>query len=394
MAQTSSTVGLLHPGEMGSAVGATLVAGGARVLWSPEGRSPSTRARAAELGLEATGSLARVTAAAGVIVSVTPPHAALTQAREVAALGFRGIYVDANAVAPATARAIGEIVEAAGARFVDGGIIGPANRKPGAARIYLSGPSAPEVAPLFASGPIDAHVLSGPAGAASALKVGFAGWNKASQGLLAAIRAFAIAEGVDAALLAEWKISMPDVPARSERAVQDNARKAWRFVGEMEEIAQAFAAVGLPPASTRPPPTFTAVSRATRTPPTRPPSRRPPGVFSSAAPRPRARRRYASETMACCGAAARECIVLRPKPARRSRASSSAKVKASPAGVVQSITRLKLAAGAGDTRSALGTNSSVTARPPGVSARWTLASSRSQVTGSKWWRKLVRSATS
>jgi len=246
MAQTSSTVGLLHPGEMGSAVGATLVAGGARVLWSPEGRSPSTRTRAAELGLEASGSLARVTAAAGVIVSVTPPHAALAQAREVAALGFRGIYVDANAVAPATSRAIGAVVEGAGARFVDGGIIGPANRKPGAARIYLSGPAAAEIAPLFAAGPIDAHVLTGPAGAASALKVAFAGWNKASQGLLAAIRAYAIAEGVDDALLAEWKISMPEVPARSERAVQDNVRKAWRFVGEMEEIAHAFAAVGLP----------------------------------------------------------------------------------------------------------------------------------------------------
>ena len=101
MAQTSSTVGLLHPGEMGSAVGATLVAGGARVLWSPEGRRPATRTRAAELGLEDGGSLSRVAAAAGVIVSVTPPHAALAQARAVAALGFRGIYVDANAVAPA-----------------------------------------------------------------------------------------------------------------------------------------------------------------------------------------------------------------------------------------------------------------------------------------------------
>ena len=246
MTQTNSTVGLLHPGEMGSAVGATLVAGGGRVLWSPEGRSPATRTRAMELGLEDGGSPARVTAAAGVVVSVTPPHAALAQARAVAALGFRGIYVDANAVAPATSRAIGEVLEAAGARFVDGGIIGPANRKPGAARIYLSGPAAAEVAPLFSSGPIDAHVLTGPAGAASALKVAFAGWNKPSQGLLAAIRAYAIAEGVDAALLAEWKISMPDVPARSERAVHDNARKAWRFVGEMEEIAQAFAAVGLP----------------------------------------------------------------------------------------------------------------------------------------------------
>jgi hypothetical protein len=272
---------------------------------------------------------------------------------------------------------------------VDGGIIGPANRKPGAARIYLSGPAAAEVAPLFASGPIEAHVLTGPIGAASALKVAFAGWNKASQGLLAAIRAYAIAEGVDAALLAEWKISMPEVPARSERAVQDNVRKAWRFVGEMEEIAQAFAAVGLPSGFTRLPPTSTGVSRATRTPRRLPPSRRRrAGSSSSALARRDRAPPYISETIACCGISGSGCRILRVNPARRSMASSSANVYASPAGVVQSITRLKAAAGAGETRSALGTNSSVTARPPGARARRTLARSRSQAAGSKWWRKI------
>jgi len=247
MTASRITVGLLHPGEMGSAVGATLVAGGARVLWASEGRSPATRARAREIGLEDAGALAAVVAASSAIVSVAPPHGALDLARAVAALGFRGLYVDGNAVAPATAREIGRVVEAAGARFVDGGIIGPANRKPGAARIYLSGEAATEIAPLFAAGPVDAIVLDAPAGAASALKMAYAGWTKGSQALLAAIRAFAIAEGVDAALLAEWKVSQPDVPARSERAITDNTRKAWRFVGEMEEIAKALAGAGLPP---------------------------------------------------------------------------------------------------------------------------------------------------
>jgi 3-hydroxyisobutyrate dehydrogenase-like beta-hydroxyacid dehydrogenase len=242
----SETVGLLHPGEMGSAVGATLVGGGARVRWASEGRSAATRARAAEIALEDAGTLAAVAKASRVIVSVAPPHGAVDLARAVAALRFRGLYVDANAVAPETARHIGRIVEGAGASFVDGGIIGPATRKPGAARIYLSGPSARDVAALFASGPVEAVVVDGPAGAASAVKVAFAGWNKGSQALLAAIRAFAMAEGVDAAILAEWKISMPEVPARSERAFTDNLRKAWRFVGEMDEIARALAAAGLP----------------------------------------------------------------------------------------------------------------------------------------------------
>jgi 3-hydroxyisobutyrate dehydrogenase-like beta-hydroxyacid dehydrogenase len=246
MARASMTVGLLHPGEMGSAVGASAVAGGARVLWASEGRGSASRARARDLGLEDAGDLGAVVSRSEVILSVVPPHAALGVARTVAGLGFRGLYVDANAVAPETAREIGRAVEAGGARFVDGGIIGPATRKPGAARIYLAGPGAGAVAPLFASGPVDGIVLDGPAGAASALKTAYAGWNKGSQALLAAIRAFAIAEGVGGALLAEWKVSMPELPARSVRAFQDNARKAWRFVGEMEEIARALAAVGLP----------------------------------------------------------------------------------------------------------------------------------------------------
>ena len=247
MTTSGVTVGLLHPGEMGSAVGATLVASGARVLWTSEGRSAATRTRAAELALEDARTLAAVTGASRAIISVTPPHGALDLARAVASLGFRGLYVDANAVAPATAREIQRVVETAGARFVDGGIIGPANRKPGAARIYLSGDAAAEVAPLFDQGPLDALVLNAPAGAASALKMAYAGWTKGSQALLAAIRAFATAEGVDSALLAEWKISQPDIVARSERAINDNARKAWRFVGEMDEIAASFSEAGLPP---------------------------------------------------------------------------------------------------------------------------------------------------
>jgi len=248
-AESSTTVGLLHPGDMGAAVGATLVAGGVPVLWASEGRSAATRVRAREVGLEDAGTLESVVRASRVILSVVPPHGAADLARAVAALGFGGLYVDANAVAPATAREIGRVVEAAGARFVDGGIIGPATRsRRGATRVYLSGPDATEIAPLFGAGPLEAVVLDAPAGAASAVKMAYAGWNKGGQALLAAIRAFAIAEGVDSALLAEWKISQPDVPARSERAIHDNARKAWRFVGEMEEIARSLAAVGLPPA--------------------------------------------------------------------------------------------------------------------------------------------------
>ena len=159
MAGLASVIGLLHPGEMGSAVGATLVAGGSRVLWASEGRGARTRQRAEEIGLEDAGTLERLARRAEVIVSVAPPHAAVDVARAVAALRFTGLFVDANAVSPETAREIGRIVERGGARFVDGGIIGPANRRPGAARIYLSGPEAARAALLFDAGPVNAVAL-------------------------------------------------------------------------------------------------------------------------------------------------------------------------------------------------------------------------------------------
>lgn len=239
-------VGLLHPGEMGSAIGATLVASGNRVLWASAGRGVQTRERAAGLGLEDAGSVEALVKQAATVLSVAPPHAALDVAREVAGFRFRGIFVDANAIATETTMAIKGLIEDAGGRFVDAGIIGPANRKPGAARIYLAGTEAGAVKRLLDAGPVTPIVLEGAPPAASALKIAYGGWNKASQALLMAIRAYALAEGVDEALLAEWALSQPDLPARSQRAVNDNARKAWRFVGEMEEDARALAQAGLP----------------------------------------------------------------------------------------------------------------------------------------------------
>jgi 3-hydroxyisobutyrate dehydrogenase-like beta-hydroxyacid dehydrogenase len=240
------TIGLLHPGEMGSVVGAAARERGGRVLWSATGRGASTRSRAVAAGLEDAGGLAALVAASDVILSVCPPHAAVEVARQVADLGFAGIFVDANAVSPATAREVGSLVEKAGAIFVDGGIIGPPPRTRGSTRLYLSGQNAPRVAALFEGGALEALVVEGGPGAASALKMAYAGWTKGSAALLLAVRALAAAEGVDAALLREWSLSQPDLPARSEGAAKGNARKAWRFVGEMEEIAATFAGAGLP----------------------------------------------------------------------------------------------------------------------------------------------------
>src|SRR5207237_6662711 len=95
-------IALLHPGEMGAAVGACL--NQHRVLWVSAGRSPSTHARARAAKLEDAQTLERALEAAEIVLSVCPPHAATALAREVARAKFQGIFVDCNAIAPDTAR--------------------------------------------------------------------------------------------------------------------------------------------------------------------------------------------------------------------------------------------------------------------------------------------------
>ncbi len=236
------TIGLLHPGEMGAAVGKCLAGAGHRVLWVPEGRGAATRERARAAGLAGVAFGEMVTRS-DVIVSVCPPHAARDVARQVA--GFGGLYLDANAISPATAGEVAGIVAAGGAGCADGGIIGPPPVAPGSTRLYLSGPRAAEVAALFDGTYVDARVVP-PPGTASAVKMAYASWTKGSAALLLAARALAEAEGVEAALLEEWAISQPGLEKRWDGADRSAAAKGWRWIGEMEEIAAAMAAAGLP----------------------------------------------------------------------------------------------------------------------------------------------------
>jgi 3-hydroxyisobutyrate dehydrogenase-like beta-hydroxyacid dehydrogenase len=219
-------VGILHPGEMGAAVGA--VARG-EVFWAPEGRSEATAARAREAGLR-PAPLAELLERCDVVLSICPPHAALDVARVCG--GFRGVYCDANAISPGTMR---EVADAVGGRVVDGGLIGGPPREAGT-RLYLSGHAAGEVAELFGGTALEPRVLGDEIGTASALKMCYAAWTKGSAALLLAAAEAADRLGVGDALRAEWEHSIPELPARLEGARRSARAKGWRWVGEMEEI--------------------------------------------------------------------------------------------------------------------------------------------------------------
>jgi 3-hydroxyisobutyrate dehydrogenase-like beta-hydroxyacid dehydrogenase len=235
-------IGILHPGAMGVSIAAAAQAAGHTCLWLPEGRGEATRERAEEHGLMPAGSLDDIVACP-VILSVCPPHAAKEVAATVANAGFDGLYMDGNAVSPMTARQVAATVEAAGARYVDGGIVGPPAWQPGTC-LYLSGPAAVDIAALFEGSVLEAQVLDDGVDTASALKMVYAARTKGTTALLAAVMAAAENLGVRGAL--ETRLAAEDaaLPGGIARSIETAAPKAWRWIAEMEEIAATLRAAG------------------------------------------------------------------------------------------------------------------------------------------------------
>lgn len=237
-------IGLLHPGAMGASVGAAAHSNHHTVLWASAGRTASTAARARRANLDDAGTVPDLVKASEIVLSVCPPHAAEDVAHEVAQLGFTGVYVECNAISPDRTRAIQQIVEKAGAYYVDGGIVGgPAWKREAGTHFYLSGPRAEEVAACFTGSPLEARVISERIGAASALKMGYAAYTKGTTALLTAILGMVEKEGVRADLARQWGDTFTE---QAVRRVCSNTAKAWRFVGEMHEIAATFRGAGLP----------------------------------------------------------------------------------------------------------------------------------------------------
>jgi 3-hydroxyisobutyrate dehydrogenase-like beta-hydroxyacid dehydrogenase len=227
---------------MGAAVGAALLTVGHDVVWASAGRSPATARRAEHAGLRDVEELERLLRQCELVLSICPPDAAVAVARSVR--GFPGIFVDANAISPATSVRAGD---AFGGTYVDGGIIGPPPERPETTRLYLSGEQAEWVAAVFAGARIQPRVLPGARiTAASALKMSYAAWTKGSAALLIAIEGTAQANGVAAALRDEWAMSQPALADRLGAARAAAAEKGWRWKGEMREIADTFRAAGEP----------------------------------------------------------------------------------------------------------------------------------------------------
>jgi 3-hydroxyisobutyrate dehydrogenase-like beta-hydroxyacid dehydrogenase len=232
-------VAVIAPGMMGSGVGKRLVENGIEVRTSLAGRSDATVARAKAAGM--VGVSDEQIAAADIILSILPPGDALGLAERLApvlrAAAKKPVFVDCNALDPATVVRIGRVVQETGATFVDGGIVGGPPRTGYSPRIYLSGEGADRVAELTKYG-LEMPIQPGPIGAASAMKMSYAGITKGFTALGAAMMLAASRAGTAEALKAELSSSQPQLFAWLTRQVPNMYSKAYRWVAEMEEIAQ------------------------------------------------------------------------------------------------------------------------------------------------------------
>jgi 3-hydroxyisobutyrate dehydrogenase-like beta-hydroxyacid dehydrogenase len=160
--------------------------------------------------------------------------------------GFQGLYIDANAISPGRTRRIATAMTKAGARFVDGSVIGGPAWQPGRTWLHLAGEAAGEAAACFSAGPLKTNILGSEIGQAAALKMAFAAYTKGTSALLSGILAVAEANNVGEDLLAQWSRNGSDFADQTVNRVRTVTAKAWRFAGELDEIAATFREAGLP----------------------------------------------------------------------------------------------------------------------------------------------------
>lgn len=243
-------VGLMTPGDMGQAIAMQIKARGFTVCTALDGRSERSHTLAREAGLADVGTVGRLIAECDVVLSVMNPGAAVDFAREAAAAlrasGRRTLIVDCNAIAPDTVHEVAALIEQAGGRFLDGGIIGPPPRGKAKTNLYVSGPAARDLEAL--GGPqLTVHVVSERIADASALKMCYGALNKGTQALWLEVLIAAQRLGVDRLLEEQLRQSRADLLDWALGQFPILPPKAYRWVPEMLEISKTLGTSGITP---------------------------------------------------------------------------------------------------------------------------------------------------
>jgi 3-hydroxyisobutyrate dehydrogenase-like beta-hydroxyacid dehydrogenase len=233
-------IAIVAQGSMGAGIGKRLGESGAEVRTLLSGRSAASTERARAAGMKAVPDERSLLDGADFFLSILPPgeaeNLAVRLAPALTILARKPVYVDCNAISPQTAERVAAIVAATGAKFVDAGIIGGPPRPGYGPAIYASGPAVGEPAVLRDWG-LDWRAIDGPVGAASGLKMSYAGITKGITALGSAMMLGSARSGCAEALLAELKSSQPHIFNYLSASIPRMYDKAYRWVAEMEEIS-------------------------------------------------------------------------------------------------------------------------------------------------------------
>jgi 3-hydroxyisobutyrate dehydrogenase-like beta-hydroxyacid dehydrogenase len=247
-----TSVAIISPGEMGSAIGRLLSGNGIEVLTCLESRSDASRLRAERAGFQTAETIDDLLRGVDLVLSVVPPDQAVAVAERVAASLAsqitKPVFAECNAIAPQTALRIGEKISARGAVFIDAGIIGAPPRPDGRTRLYCSGPDTRALEAISVEG-LEVRVVGPEIGQASGLKMVYSASTKGTTALWAQLLIAAKALGLDEALMHEFSLGgrQTIISQQVMEQIPPVPRNSTRWIGEMDEIAATFAALGLSP---------------------------------------------------------------------------------------------------------------------------------------------------
>lgn len=251
MSSVIPRLAVVAAGAMGAAVAKRLTSFGCTVYTNLNGRSEATRKRAQDAGMIDL-SVDDLVLKSDWILSILPPRDAVLFAEKIqkvaakhgSALLSPRTFVDCNAVNPETVKRIAALFAGTSIGFVDAGIIG--------------GPPKGDYNPTFYASAEDMRILDefttlskyglkvSPlkgegvgVGDASALKMSYAGITKGTTGLYTTmvLAAHASSPATADALMRELQMSQPILLDRLVKTVPPMLPKAYRWIGEMEEIA-------------------------------------------------------------------------------------------------------------------------------------------------------------
>ena len=244
------TIGIMSPGDMGHAVGRALGENGFDVITCLEGRSERTRTLAQQGNFRDVSSLEELVSQADLIMCILVPaqaeRVAIGVAEALKSTGQTTYYADCNAVSPRTSLRLADIINAAGGRFIDGGIIGGPPSRGAPPRFYVSGPDAAVVSELDGKG-IMVRPIGDEVGKASGIKMCYAALTKGTSTLQIALLSAAESMGLTEDLRKEFESSQPNALKQMDTGISRLPPNAHRWIGEMEEIAATFEHLGVSP---------------------------------------------------------------------------------------------------------------------------------------------------